>query len=490
MIAKYRTRLIDLPTIILGGTFLKKQNIIEVQENHLEDRTSVENTNTANRMGSMPMGKLLATMAWPAILSMTIGALYNIIDSVFVAMINADALTAVSIVMPVQTLIIAVGVGSGVGVNSLIARRLGAHRYKEADKAASSSVKIGLFNYLLFLITGLFFSRPFMAYYTDNQDILNYGTTYMQIICCFSVFFLMQLALEKVMQATGNMVGPMVMSISGAIVNLVMDPILIFGLFGAPKLGVAGAAIATVMGQALAMFIAIYIIVKKDHVVNIKWFGEKLDWKIIREIYNVGLPSIIMQALFSFMMLGYNWILSSSAAAVAVLGIYAKLQTLVFMPVFGLNQGALPIMGYNYGARLKKRLMDSYYLSLAVATFIMLLGTILFCICPKQLLALFNANEEMYTIGIPAMRILSLSFIPAAIGIITSTFFQATGHGVYSLISSMLRQCVVVLPMAYFLLKSLGLTASWASFPVAEIIGLIYIVIMMKYVYKKEIKNL
>lgn len=443
-----------------------------------------------NKMGTQPMGRLLASMAWPAILSMTIGALYNIVDSIFVSMINAKALTAVSIIMPVQSLIIAFGVGSGVGVNSLIARRLGARKYDEANKAASSSVIIGIFNFLIFLCVGLFFTKPFMHYYTNDEQIFSYGVTYMRIICCFSMFFLMQLALEKVMQATGNMKGPMIMSISGAVVNLVLDPILIFGLLGAPKLGVAGAAIATVAGQCLAMCIAIYITVKKNKQVKVQWFGYKLDWGIMKEIYAVGLPTIIMQALFSFMLLGYNSILSASAAAVAVLGIYAKLQTLVFMPVFGLNQGSLPIMGYNYGARHKERLMDAYKMSTMVAVIIMTAGTIAFLAMPKQLLAMFNADASMYEIGIPAMRILSLSFIPAAFGIVTSTLFQASGHGVYSLIGSILRQCVVVLPVAYIMFNKFGITASWISFPAAEFIGLAYIMIMLKHVYDKEIKFL
>ena len=469
-----------------------EENMVSVNEKNIEQSDRIQDNlkEENNKMGTAPIGKLLASMAWPAILSMTIGALYNIVDSIFVAMISAKALTAVSLIMPLQVLIIAVGVGSGVGVNSLIARRLGARRFEEADKAASTSVRIGVFNYLFFLVIGLFLSSPFMNYYTNDPEIYNYGVTYMRIICCFSLFFLMQLALEKVLQATGNMVGPMVVALAGAATNLILDPILIFGLLGAPKLGVAGAAIATVTGQGVAMIVAIIIVVRQDHEVEIKLKGFKMDWKIVKEIYSVGLPSIVMQAIGSVMLLGYNKILAANVAAVAVLGIYFKLQSFVFMPVFGLNQGALPIMGYNFGAKNKDRLMKSYKLSLISAVIFMGVGTVVFNVFPHILLKMFNADAEMMEIGIPALRIISLCFLPAAFGVITSTLFQATGHGVYSLIGSLLRQLIGILPLAYFLYHTVGITASWASFPLAEMMDFTYSAIMMKVLYNKEIKNL
>lgn len=443
-----------------------------------------------NKMGTAPIGKLLLSMSWPAVLSMTIGALYNIVDSIFVSMINADALAAVSIIMPMQSLIIAVGVGSGIGVNSLIARRLGAGNQKEADIAASTSVKIAIFNYIIFLIVGTFFSETFIRYFSSDSKIVGYGTTYMKIICCLSVFFLMQLALEKVLQATGNMIVPMIMAISGALVNLALDPVFIFGLFGMPKLGVSGAAIATIIGQSVAATIAVLTIIKKEHQVTITWFSLNFDWKIIKEIYDVGFPSMIMQALFSFMLIGYNWIISVSSAAIAVLGIYAKLQTLVFMPVFGVVQGAMPIMGYNFGAKKKERLMKVYKLTIIVALIIMIMGTILFVGFPKLLLNFFNSNEKMVEIGVPALRIAALSFIPASFGIMSSTMFQASGHGFYSLMGSLIRQCLVVLPFAYFLYNVFGIKACWYSLPLGEIIGLVYFILMMKYLYDKEIKYL
>lgn len=445
---------------------------------------------TTNKMGTMPIGKLLASMAWPAILSMTINALYNIVDSIFVAMISQKALTAVSLVLPIQLLMISFAVGSGVGVNSLISRRLGAKKYKEADKAASSSIRIGLFNFLIFAFIGIFLAKPFMSVYTSDSEIYDIGVTYLQIITIFSMFSMIQIPLEKVLQATGNMIAPMLISLSGAVANLILDPILIFGLFGFPKMGVAGAAIATVSGQALALCVAAILIIKKEHEVSIKLFGYKTDWNVIKSIYAVGLPSIVMQSIGSVMLLGYNAILAASATAVAVLGVYFKLQSFIFMPVFGLNQGAMPIMGYNFGAGNKKRLMDTYKKALVASIVIMAIGFISFQVFPGFLLKLFSADEAMLQMGIPALRLISICFIPAAFGIITSTLFQGTGHGLYSLFGSLIRQLVGILPLAYLIYHTMGITESWASFPLAEILGTLYSIIFLIHLYKKEIETL
>ena len=312
------------------------ENTVEIKDNSISE---------ADKMGTMPVGKLLMSMAWPAILSMTINALYNIVDSIFVAQISQEALTAVSFVMPIQLLVIAITVGTGVGVNSLIARRLGAKRQKEADLAACTSIRIGILNYLIFLFIGVFLTVPFMSHYTSNPDILSAGTTYMRIVMCFSMFMSVEILLEKVLQSTGNMIIPMICSLTGAIVNLILDPILIFGLIGAPKLGVAGAAIATVIGQACSLIVSATFIKKKEHAVNIKLFGFKMDWKIFRDIYAVGLPSIIMQAIGSVMLLGYNNILSAEPIAVAVLGIYFKIQSFIFMPVLDLTKVLCHFLG-------------------------------------------------------------------------------------------------------------------------------------------------
>ena len=329
-----------------------------------------------------------------------------------------------------------------------------------------------------------------MNSYTDDPEVYEYGVTYMTIVLCFSLFFMIQVLLEKVLQSTGNMIAPMITALSGAITNIVLDPILIFGLFGFPKLGVAGAAIATVAGQAVGMTIALIVVFTKDHAVKLQIRGFKMDWAIVKDIYAVGLPSIIMQAIGSVMLLGYNAILSASAAAVAVLGIYFKLQSFIFMPVFGLNQGAMPIMGYNFGARDKNRLMKTYKFGLLTAVVIMGIGMIIFQLFPEVLLKMFSADAEMIEMGVPALRIISLCFIPAAFGIMTSTLFQGTGHGVYSLIGSLLRQLIGILPIAYVIYHVAGVTASWASFPLAEIIGLVYSAVMLAVLYKKEIKTL
>lgn len=444
----------------------------------------------SDKMGTAPIGRLLASMAWPAILSMTIGALYNIVDSIFVSRISQDALTAVSFVMPAQLLMISVTVGSGVGVNSLIARRLGAKRNDEADLAASISIRIGLFNYLIFLLAGTFLTVPFMRHFTSDPTIFGYGCTYMRLVLSVSLFASVEVILEKVMQSTGNMKGPMICSLSGAVVNAIMDPILIFGLLGAPKLGVAGAAIATVFGQFVSLCIATYIIRTREHAVKIRLFGYRMDWGVVKDIYAVSLPSIVMQAIGSFMMIGYNTILAAETTAVAVLGVYQKLQSFVFMPVFGLNQGSMPIMGYNYGARNRQRLMHTYKLSFLVAFTIMSIGCILFHLIPDVFLRIFNADANMLAVGVPAFRTISWCFLPASFGIITSTLYQATGHGLYSLFSSLIRQLVGILPLAYILYHLGGVSACWWSFPLAEILGICYLAIMLRHLYRTDIKPL
>ena len=401
-----------------------------------------------NKMGTMPVRKLLLSMAWPAILSMTINALYNVVDSIFVSRVSEDALTAVSIVNPVQMMIIALAVGSGVGINSLIARRLGAKNQEEADKAAS--IRIGLFNYLVFLIIGVFLTKAFVSGYADEGSyIYESACQYLAIVCIGSLFTNIEIVLEKVLQSTGNMVAPMICSLTGAIVNVILDPILIFGYFGLPRMEVAGAALATVTGQFFSMIVAIIIIVRGEHLVNIRFRGFKIDWKVVKDIYKVGFPSIVMQSIASVMVIFYNMILVAySTTAVAVLGIYFKVQSFVFMPVFGLNQGAMPIMGYNYGARNKERLMKTYKEAFKVAVIVMALGTLLFQLCPELILKMFDASSDMLAIGVPALRLISICFIPAAFGIITGTLFQGTGHGMLSLYGSLIRQLLGILPLA------------------------------------------
>ena len=456
------------------------------------DMTMQQEPIQENKMGVLPIRPLLLGMAWPAILSMTISALYNLVDSIFVAKLSEDALTAVSIVSPIQMLIIALSVGSGVGINSLIARRLGAHRQEEADQAASTGLRIGVFNYLVFLLIGVCFTGIFVSGYAEKGGyIYQQAVIYMQIVCIGSFFLNMQVVFEKILQSTGNMIAPMICSLTGAVINIILDPILIFGLLGAPRLEVAGAAIATITGQLFGMLVGAFIIFKGEHLVNIQVKGFKFDWEIVADIYKVGLPSIVMQSIGSVMIIFYNMILVVySTTAVAVLGVYFKIQSFVFMPVFGLNQGAMPIMGYNYGAAKKDRLMQTYKEALKIALLVMALGLLLFQALPKQLLLMFDASADMLAIGVPALRIISLCFLPAAFGIITGTLFQATGHGVYSLLCSVIRQLIGILPLAYLLIRIGGVTLSWASFPLAELLGLAYSALMLQRLYKNEISKL
>lgn len=451
---------------------------------------------TENKMGYMPIRPLMISMSLPAIISMTINALYNIVDSYFVARISEDALTAVSIIMPLQMMIIAVGVGTGVGVNSLISRRLGARRQEDADKAATTGLFLGFFDFLIFFIVGLLLPGAFVGSYAEpGTYIYTAARQYLTIVFCGSFFINIQVIIEKILQATGNMKAPMICSMAGAITNVILDPIMIFGLLGFPKMGVVGAALATVIGQVVGFTIAVIILFGKrnrdKHLVNIRFKGFRLEWRIIKEIYQVGLPSIIMQSIASVMNVLYNMILVVySTTAVAVLGVYFKIQSFVFMPVFGLNQGVLPIIGFNFGARNKERVKEARKEGIRFALIFMVIGLALFQLIPDKLLMIFDASPQMLEYGVPALRIISINFIPAAFGIMNGTVFQATGHGVYSLICSFIRQLIGIVPFAYLLAKIGGVTLSWFSFPIGEVLGLIYSFYMLNKLMKNEIDTL
>ena len=451
---------------------------------------------TENKMGYMPIRPLMISMSLPAIISMTINALYNIVDSYFVARISEDALTAVSIIMPLQLMIIAVGVGTGVGVNSLISRRLGARRQEDADKAATTGLILGFFDFLLFFVVGLLLPGAFVSSYAEpGTYIYTAARQYLTIVFCGSFFINIQVIIEKILQATGNMKAPMICSMAGAITNVILDPIMIFGLLGFPELGVVGAALATVIGQVVGFTIAVIILFGKrnrdKHLVNISFKGFRLEWRIIKEIYQVGLPSIIMQSIASVMNVLYNMILVAySSTAVAVLGVYFKIQSFVFMPVFGLNQGVLPIIGFNFGARNKERVKEARKEGIRLALIFMVIGLALFQLIPDKLLMIFDASPKMLEYGVPALRIISINFIPAAFGIMNGTVFQATGHGVYSLICSFIRQLIGIVPFAYLLAKIGGVTLSWFSFPIGEVLGLVYSFYMLNKLMKKEIDTL
>lgn len=446
--------------------------------------------NTENKMGTMPVFKLIVSMSLPAMLSMMVQALYNVVDSFFVAKISENALTAVSLAFPIQTLLIAVGVGTAVGINSLVSRRLGEKRQDEADSAATHGILLGVFNWILFAVIGIFFSRLFFQSFTQNQEVITMGTQYMSIVCIVSFGVFIEINIEKTLQATGNMIYPMVSQLIGAVTNIILDPIFIFGLFGVPKMGVAGAAIATVIGQVFAMLFLIFIIVKKDHDIKIDFNNFKFDWGIAKNIYSVGFPSIIMQSIGSAMVVGMNAILIGfTETAVALFGVYFKLQSFVFMPVFGLTQGIMPIIGYNYGARKRTRLLSAIKIGLVIAIGIMAFGTVMFWTIPGRLLSIFNASQTMLKIGVPALQIISICFVPAALGIMFSTVFQSVGNGFSSLIVSVLRQLVVLLPAAY-LLSKIGLTPVWYAFPIAEIASLTASIVIFWRLYQRTLKTL
>lgn len=443
-----------------------------------------------NKMGTMPMTKLILSMSVPAIFSMTIQAMYNIVDSIFIGNYDPDGLTATSFAFPLQMLLIAVTVGTAVGVNSLVSRKLGEHNFKEANDAATHGLITCIFSFVLFLIIGLFVVGPFMSAYTKNQNVYNYGVQYLTVVLCFSFFSIVQVMIEKTLQATGDMIFPMLFQLVGAIINIIFDPLLIFGIGIFPEFGVLGAAIATVFGQFCAMVFAVIILFCKDHEVKISFKNFKVNFATLKNIYAVGFPSIIMQSIGSVMIIGLNAILAVSEAAVTVLGIYYKLQSFVFMPCFGLNQGVMPIIGYNYGARNKKRLYSALKRGIIIAVGIMTIGTILMWTIPGALISMFGGTQEIMDMGIPAFRTISLCFIPAAIGILFTTLFQAVGKGIRSLIMSFCRQLVLILPIAFVLSVIFDYTAVWYAFPIAEVFSLLIAIMFFINLVKGDFKKL
>jgi putative MATE family efflux protein len=443
-----------------------------------------------NKMGTAPVARLILSMSLPAMFSMLVQSLYNIVDSIFVAKIGESALAAVSLAFPIQTLMIAVAVGTGVGINSLISRRLGEGDRKAADRAASHGIILGAISWAVFALLGVFFSRPFFQMFSTNGAVIQAGADYLSIVTILSLGIFVEISVEKTLQATGNMIYPMIFQLIGAVINLILDPILIFGLLGFPAMGVAGAALATVLGQIISMIYSLYIVFRKDHEVTIRLKGFRFHARTVKDIYTVGAPSILMQSIGSVLNIGLNAILAGfSEAAVSVLGVYYKLQSFVFMPVFGLNQGVMPIMGYNYGARNRKRVLDALKWGCIIAVCIMAVGCVLFMGFPQLLLGMFNPTAEMLEIGIPALRTISLCFLPAALGILASTLFQAIGMGSRSLIISILRQVVIILPAAY-LFSKISLASVWYAFPLAEVVSLLVSILFVWQVYRLKLRHL
>ena len=446
-----------------------------------------------NKMGTMPVGKLLFNMSLPMMVSMLVQALYNIVDSIFVAKLSENALTAVSLAFPLQTLLIAVATGTGVGMNALLSKSLGEHDFKKANKIADNGIFLYVLSYIVFLILGFTVVKPFYASQIGSADveIMELGIDYLSTVMILSFGLFGQIFFERLLTSTGRTIFSMTSQLCGAITNIILDPILIFGLLGAPKMGVTGAALATVIGQCVAGIIACVCNHKFNHEVSLNIKGFRPDWTLIGHIYAIGIPSIIMQSIGSVMTYCMNRILIEfSSTATAVFGVYFKLQSFFFMPVFGLNNGITPIIAYNYGAKQRKRMIKTIKLSLIVAFCLTFIGFLSFEAIPQVLLGMFNASEDMLIIGVPALRIIGIHYLIAWFCIVIGTVFQALGKAVFSMIVSIMRQLVVLIPAAYILAKLGGLTAVWWSFPIAEIASLIVSTTFLVHINKTIISKI
>ena len=427
-----------------------------------------------NKMGVLPIGRLLAGMAIPMMISMLVQALYNVVDSVFVAMLSENALNAVSLAFPLQNLMIAVGAGTAVGINALLSRSLGEKKQEMADRAAGTGIFLSLCSFVVFALIGIFLARPFfMAQAASVPEIVEMGTQYTRICLGLSVGVFSQFCFERLLQSTGRTTLAMCTQLVGALINIIMDPILIFGLLGAPRLEVAGAAVATVLGQIVAAILAVIMNLKLNPEIHIRARLIRFDRFVVREIYRVGLPSIVMQSIGSVMTFGMNKILFVfTPTATAVFGAYFKLQSFVFMPVFGLNNGMVPIISYNFGAARPQRVWKTVRLTIFTAIAIMAVGFLIFQLFPDTLLNFFDASESMLTIGMPALRIISISFLMAGFSVIAGSVCQAIGNPFYSMIVSVCRQLMVLLPTAWLLSQLGRLELVWWAFPIAEVVAL------------------
>ena len=456
----------------------------------MQDQTRAERS---KMLGEMKMSTLVPKVSVPIMISMLVQALYNVVDSIFVAKYDPNALTAVSLAYPIQMLMIALSTGVGTGMNSLISRKLGERSTHEARAAAKNGILLELGGWLLFLVVGLFLAPLFMRLFTPDAVLQELGATYLRIVCTASFGLFMSIALERMMQATGNTVCSMATQLIGAVTNIVLDPIMIFGLLGCPRMGVAGAALATVIGQITGMLLGLALNQRFNTELKLERDGFRPSRAMIRGILAVGFPATIMQSISSVLNVLMNLILIAYGnAAVSVLGVYFKLQSFVFMPVFGLSNGMVPIVGYNYGARKRSRVYSAVKVALTYACVIMILGTVLFMLMPAQLMSLFETGDasELTAIGVPALRTISTHFILAAIGITLSTVFQAVGKGTYSLVMSLCRQLVVLLPAAWILSKLGGLNAIWWSFPIAEAVSLTICLVLFRKCDREMLKTL
>ena len=431
--------------------------------------------NTKNKLADMPIQPLLYTMAVPLMLSLLVQSLYNIVDSMFVAKLSETALTAASLVYSIQFLMIAVGVGTAVGLNSLLSRKIGQHKTQEACQAATTGLLLMLITSLIFSVTGIFFSCTIASKLTSEPQLQELCQQYLSInlVYCWGIF--LQTYGQRLLQAVGDTVLSMISLIIGAVLNIILDPIMIFGLFGCPAMGIRGAAIATVAGQIAGAIAALLFNRFKNPLIHVSFKNYHFDWQDVADIYRVGLPTIIMQAIGSVMTFVVNsMLLSVSTTAVAFFGVYYKLQNFLMMPINGLGQAAIPIVGYNYGAKKLERVHQTWKVLLPTGIVIALCGTLIFCALPKQLLQLFSASPEMLVLGIPALRIISISFVFAAVTILCGYFASGLGNGMVNMLSAAMRQLVLLIPCLWFFIKTFGITHGWYAFWIAEIAACIY----------------
>ena len=445
-----------------------------------------------NKMGVMPVGKLLFTMSLPIMISMLVQALYNVVDSMFVARVSENALTALSIAFPIQNLMIAVSVGLGVGLNAVVSRALGAKDTKGVNRAATNGIMLMFICGLIFMLGGATLVRPYFEMQTDIEEIVTSGIDYTSIVMMGSMGVFMQILFERLLQSTGRTMLTMFSQGVGAIINIIFDPIFIFGYFGFPKMGVAGAAYATILGQWVAALLGLILNIRKNPEVSISMKGFKPHGATIRLILSIGIPSVVMQSIGSVMTFLMNQILIAfSSTAVAVFGVYFKLQSFVFMPVFGLTNGTVPIVAYNFGARKGDRMKKTIQYSVYAAIVIMICGALIFQSIPDKLLMLFDASDEMLRVGVPALRIISLSFPLAGFGIGAGSVFQALGFSVYSMIISLIRQLVVLIPCAYAIGRVTGdVTGVWWAFVIAELVSLTASALYLRRVNRDVIQTL
>lgn len=444
-----------------------------------------------NKMGTMEVRRLILTMSLPIMISMLVQALYNIVDSMFVARVSEAALAAVSLCYPIQMIMVAVACGTGVGINALLSRYLGEKKREKASQVAMHGLFCAICNWLVFAVIGLFFSEAFLRLFSDDVQIIMMGISYMQIctICSFGVF--VQITYERIMQSTGNTIYNMVIQGVGALINIILDPIFIFGLGPVPALGTAGAAIATVIGQIVAMFLGIIITQKKIREVQLSVRGFHLDGMLMKAMYRIAIPAILMQSIMSFMTVMMNMILAPfSEMAVSVFSIYYKLQQFVFMAVLGMNNALIPILSYNYGANQMERIRESIRFALWMSCVIMAIGTVVFQLLPTQLLYLFDAKETLLSIGIPALRTISVSFVFAGISMVLCSVFQALGSPNHSLLVTLLRQMVILLPLAYGFSSAFGLDMCWWSFPITEVLCALLSLYLLRSVQKRVLLQL